>query len=372
MKIAHLADLHLGYRAYHRTSETGVNQREYDVAVAFKEVIDKLIERKPDLVLIAGDVFHSVRPANAVINFAFREFQRLHGELEDSTIIMIAGNHESPRSSDTGCVLELFHRIDNARRIKVVYNRVEPMVTLGGVGILCVPHNAVLQRPKLEPNEDAKQNVLLIHAASNEYVPQARHGGQILRAEEIKPDQWDYVALGDYHSHTVIAPNMITSTNIWAEADEPKGFVMFDLTNGKHEFVELASPRPVYDLGPFIGAEMTATDLDDFIEQELSQVPLEGAIVRVKILDVPRAVTRDMNRKQLAAWRTQALHLHLDIRPPAPVSRGPLTGPDGERLTLGEEFARFILDRFDEEKAQKLVELGQQYLDKADVDKEEI
>jgi DNA repair exonuclease SbcCD nuclease subunit len=380
MKICHLADLHLGYRAFHRTAQSGVNQREYDVAVAFKEVVDKLIEIQPDAVLVAGDFFHSVRPANSVINFAFREMQRLHEGIGKRPIIVIAGNHESPRSRDTGCVLELFHRIDGGAAIKVAYNEPRSIACNGGLQVLCVPHNAVLQRPKLEPYRDMKYNVLLIHAASNEYVPQARHGGQILRAEEIKPDEWDYVALGDYHSHTVIAPNMIypgsierTSTNIWAEADEPKGFVIYDLARGEHEFVELADLRPVFDLGPFHGTGMTASDLDDFIEQELSQIPIDGAIVRIKILDVPRSVAREMDRKKLGEWRSRALHLHPDIRPPAAVSRGPLVGPTGERRTLVEEFAAFIEDRFGDDRSKEVIELGRRYLDQAEEqDKEEV
>ncbi len=382
VKIAHLADLHLGYRAYHRSAQSGVNQREYDVAMAFKEVVDKLIEIQPDVVLVAGDFFHSVRPANSVINFAFREMQRLHKGIGRRAIIVIAGNHESPRSRDTGCVLELFHRIDGGAAIKVAYNEPRSITFPGvsGLHVLAVPHNAVLQRPKLEPDPNMKYNILLIHAASNEYIPQARHGGQILRAEEIKPDKWDYIALGDYHSYTVIAPNMIypgsierTSTNIWAEADEPKGFVVFDLSSGEHEFIELASPRPVFDLGPFIGADMLPAELDDFIEQELSQIPFDDAIVRVKILDVPNSVRRDLNHKQIMAWRSQALHLHLDIRPPKPVSRGPLVSPNGERRTLAEEFAAFIEDRFDKEKVGALIELGQKYLHQAEEqDKEDV
>ena len=67
MKLAHIADSHLGIRQYHRQTPTGINQREADVANAFRGVIDDVIAQHPDVVVIAGDLFHSVRPTNAAI-----------------------------------------------------------------------------------------------------------------------------------------------------------------------------------------------------------------------------------------------------------------------------------------------------------------
>ncbi len=67
MRLVHIADIHLGFRQYQRQTPTGINQREADVALALQRVIDKIIELKPDLVLIAGDVFHTVRPPNPAI-----------------------------------------------------------------------------------------------------------------------------------------------------------------------------------------------------------------------------------------------------------------------------------------------------------------
>ncbi len=72
MRLVHLSDLHLGFRNYQRQTPTGVNQREADVAFAFRKAIDKTIELRPDLILVGGDVFHSVRPTNSAIVDAYR------------------------------------------------------------------------------------------------------------------------------------------------------------------------------------------------------------------------------------------------------------------------------------------------------------
>ena len=77
MRLVHLSDLHLGYRQFQRQTAAGINQREADVASVFRNAIDRIIEIKPDLVVIAGDVFHNVRPPNPAILLAFTQFSRL-------------------------------------------------------------------------------------------------------------------------------------------------------------------------------------------------------------------------------------------------------------------------------------------------------
>ena len=111
MKLAHIADPHLGIRQYHRQTSTGINQREADVASAFRAAIDGVIAAKPDAVVVAGDLFHSVRPTNYAIVFAFRQFQRLRDALPNAPIVLIAGNHDTPRSVETGSILRLFEEL---------------------------------------------------------------------------------------------------------------------------------------------------------------------------------------------------------------------------------------------------------------------
>ena len=113
MIVAHLADLHLGYRAYHRLvpGEAGgsprFNARERDVSQAFRASLDQIIEMQVDLVLVAGDIFHTVRPSNTAIADAFRQFARLRDALPETPILIVAGNHDSPRAVETGSILTL-------------------------------------------------------------------------------------------------------------------------------------------------------------------------------------------------------------------------------------------------------------------------
>mgnify|MGYP006358280763 FL=1 len=159
MKIAHLADLHLGFRQYHRQTPAGINQREADTALAFRQAVDGVLAARPDVVVVAGDLFHSVRPTNAAIVFAFQQFQRIRAALPDAPIVLIAGNHDTPRSTETGSILRLFDELGvdvathEARRF--LYPRLE-------LSVLAVPHEALVQaeRPVLRPDGSARYEVL--------------------------------------------------------------------------------------------------------------------------------------------------------------------------------------------------------------------
>ncbi|HEU5358126.1 MAG TPA: metallophosphoesterase, partial [Gemmatimonadales bacterium] len=162
MRIAHLADLHLGFRQYHRQNANGINQREADVANAFRAAIDGVIAAAPDCVIVAGDLFHSVRPTNAAIVFAFRQFQRLREALPRTPVILVAGNHDTPRSSETGSILKLFEEIgvdvaaEGPRRL--VYPE-------GNLSVLAVPHQSLMEapRPSLRPEGNELFQVLVLH-----------------------------------------------------------------------------------------------------------------------------------------------------------------------------------------------------------------
>ncbi|MCJ7697957.1 MAG: DNA repair exonuclease [Thermoplasmata archaeon] len=111
MKVLHLADTHLGYSAYRKVTEEGVNQREIDVYDAFTQCIDYAVKTKPDLVLHAGDLFDSVRPTNRAITVAVQQILRL--SKENIPFIVISGNHETPKLKETGNIFSIFEHLDH-------------------------------------------------------------------------------------------------------------------------------------------------------------------------------------------------------------------------------------------------------------------
>jgi len=229
MRIAHLADVHLGFRQFQRLEPSGVNQREADVAAAFRRAIGAVIAQQPDAVVLAGDLFHSVRPTNRAIIEAFTQLRRLREALPGAPVVLIAGNHDTPRSVEAGSILKLMGTlgvdvVDDATR-RLDYPAL-------GLSVLAVPHAALLgerDSAAWRPDPRARHNVLVLHPEIPGLFPEGvtDYGGARVDLAELGggPDgPFDYVALGHYHIVHEVAPHIwysgsleYTSPNIWGE-----------------------------------------------------------------------------------------------------------------------------------------------------------
>jgi DNA repair protein SbcD/Mre11 len=335
VKLAHIADPHLGIRQYHRQTSTGINQREADVASAFRAAIDGVVAAKPDAVVVAGDLFHSVRPTNYAIVFAFRQFQRLRDALPNAPIVLIAGNHDTPRSVETGSILRLFEELgvdvasDTARRL--VYPELD-------LSIFAVPHGSVLtdERPALEPEGTQKHQVLLAHFEVEGEYPTghvaAEYGGAVVNRGALHLEDWTYVALGHYHTQHQVARNAwyagaldYIGPNIWGEARDEvehgshgKGWLLSDLTTGRVERHPVPLASQVLDLEPVKADGMSAAAIDEAISLRLMAIRggLSNKIIRLRVFDIPRHVSRELSHTAIRAFKTEALHFHLDLRRP--------------------------------------------------------
>ncbi|HYW50164.1 MAG TPA: DNA repair exonuclease [Gemmatimonadaceae bacterium] len=351
MRIAHLADLHLGFRQFQRISPSGNNQREADVARTTRRAIDAVIDSRPDLVLIAGDVFHQVRPSNPMILFALREFTRLRAALPATPIVMIAGNHDLPRAAETGCILALFRTVG----IQVVEHEPERLRFPDlGLSLFAVPDRLGQPLPALDTDADARWNVLLLHGEVQGVLPERAmvvdRSASEVTVEELQQAPWDYVALGHYHVHRQVAPHAwyagsldFVSSNAWGELAEQrqhgvpgKGFALHDLHTGEHTFVRVPSERRFIDLEPVDAHALAPADVDALVADRVAQVPggLDEAVVRLVVREIPRHVARDLDHKAIREYKRRALHFQLDTRKPELVRTRSASGAGGARPSL--------------------------------------
>ena len=391
MKIAHLADVHLGFRQYHRLTPSGVNQREADVAHAFRHAIDGIIDAAPDLVIFAGDLFHSVRPSNPAILHSFGLLSQMRAALPAVPFVIVAGNHDTPRSIETGTILKLFEAVGG---VHVVAEQPRDLVFEDlDLTVSCIPHMAWVTgaRPTLVPPGGSARQVLVTHGEVAGVLPRdswaLEYGGAVVEPSELHAERWDYVALGHYHVAHRIHENAwycgaleYVSPNPWGELiDEAregregeKGWLLVDLTNGidvRLQPVPLA--RRLISLPAIHASGLTAADIDAQIRKHVEAVRggIDDQIVRQVVFELPRPVARDVDHGMIREFKTRALHFHLDTR--RPETRHEVgVGAPGTRQTLTELLADYLGRRpLDAEVDRNLlVALGRHYLDEVEQD----
>ena len=386
MRLVHLSDLHLGYRQYQRLTPSGFNQREYDVARTFERAVAQIVKLRPELILVAGDVFHSSRPTNAAILHAFRQFLHIRTELPETRVVMIAGDHDTPRTTESGNILGLFAQIG----VSVAANDSRAIVIPElDTTVLAVPDIVGMPTPQLSlgPSDRRKHNILAIHADLKDVVPQYyseldRATNSLIRAD-LQLAQWDYVALGHYHVHRMVAPNAYysgsldyTSLNVWFDKDQEeelglagKGFIEYDLEKKTMQYHVLEASRDFRQLKPINARDMAPAEVDAAIHKAIEKVKggIEDKVVRLVVKDIPRQVSRELDHRALREYKKRALSFILDFRRPEVTRRqgagGPLRRPSVADVVREQLTTREIPSDLDR---GRLVELGMKYLDDAE------
>ncbi len=350
MKLVHLADLHLGYRAYNRLTSKGLNIRERDVIKAFKESLDRVSAINPDIIIMAGDIFHRPRPGNTSIYLCIK-FLLDFRKVCSAPVVMISGNHEASKSLENENILKVIEA--TVPGVKVIDRQIEQFVLQErSISILGVPYNALcgFEKTSLLPDNNYKYNILTIHGSYESIkCPELDTYGQasLLNAENINQAKWDYVALGHYHKYTKLAENTFysgaierTSSNIWQEAQEPKGFIEYNLETGEQVFHSLESPRKVVDVKRIDVNNLTAEEINLKIGQEVSKIAdIEDSIIRLTLENIDNNAIRNLDYAKLRSYRKKALHFRLNL-----IKKSPALQTRESSLKEGKDLFEFFED----------------------------
>lgn len=236
MKFAHLADTHLGYRQY------GLFDRETDFYNVFNNIIDKIIEERPDFVIHSGDLFEFSRPPTTAL---LKVQQGLLALKEaDIPVFAIAGNHDIIMRKNAIPPHVLFRELG----LKVISPNnpyfIKDDIFIGGTPYVS-KHQSTYLSETLKELDQISQNydkrVLVLHQGIDKYLPFEYE----LELADI-PESFHYYAMG--HIHTRIIDNFGEgklaypgSTEIW-KSDElasykskGKGFYMVDMVGDEPE-----------------------------------------------------------------------------------------------------------------------------------------
>lgn len=315
--IIHFSDTHLGYQAYDRVSNEGINAREQDVYDAFERVIGRILELRPALAIHSGDFFHRPSPSNRALTFALEQLRRLSDA--GIPLVLIAGNHETPKTIYNSPILRALRSLNG---MFPFFGERNEQVILGDVVVHGVPHindnrlliNA-LQEMKAVPG---KFNILLLHTSLGKRFLMEEYGEQVFPPEfEATLGQFQYIALGHWHNYQQIdvhpcawysgSIERLSDTEIGVE----KGFLRLDIQSDNTCTVqfEAIETRPWLRWEMHNCHEYTVADIEVSLEQFQRENPVENAIISLTFNDIRTEQTLEIGNLRLKQIFPQAFQI---------------------------------------------------------------
>ena len=246
MKIIHFSDTHLGFNDLDILNENNINQREADFYSAFEQVVEYIKQTKPNYIIHTGDFFHRVSPSNRAITFALNQINQI--SKLNIPFIIIAGNHETPRTNLSSPILKIFENYEN---IYVAYNQKYEKFEFNDIVFHTIPHlNDELQIDKeilkIEPHK-TKKNILMLHCSVGANYLMEEFGEFVFpKDKEYIFDKMDYVALGHWHGFKEVKKNVYYSGATEATSindRREKGFI--ELNDFEVKFIPIETRKIV-------------------------------------------------------------------------------------------------------------------------------
>jgi DNA repair exonuclease SbcCD nuclease subunit len=370
MKILHMADTHLGYSAYRKLTEDGMNQREIDIYNSFKQCIDYAVKSKPDLILHAGDLFDSVRPTNRAITVALEQVIRLSNE--KIPFVVISGNHETPKLKETGNIFKIFEHLDHIYPIYDNKYETIPFEIKGKKIIIhAVPHcqkkeGFIDNLKKITPDSSADFNVFIAHGAVTGIKEfKMNEFNELFIPTEALSKDFDYIALGHYHNYTKIVENAFYSGSserlTFAEADGKKGCIEIELEpKTRYKFIEIDT-RHMIDVASINCLNLSIEDITKKIQVTIQKIKPKDKIFRIKLENIPSHIYRGIDFNQIRKLCSGAVHFEIksDV-----IKEGEQKISENYKIkSITNEFEKFLKDRDVAEK-DLLLKLGLEYIQK--------
>jgi len=304
IRIAHVSDTHLGYRALNKVDpESGRNQRTVDVDLAFERTIDDILKQRVDAVIHGGDVFHHARPTWHSMRHFIRQIRRI--ERAGIPALVIAGNHDTPRIRTGGSAYSVIELALSDTRFVAEYIDLHELDVFKHLDlhVHAIPHGALTNPdPVLSQVAQGRRNILVCHGMVPGILSPGVHsepGEQQLEGALLDPG-FDYIALGHYHLFMQPAAKAWYSGSTerfgWGDRDVEPGYAIVTMdAPGEPVAVEHIDipTRPMIDLKPVNGRSLQPRDIADAVINQLVALQSPDALTRVDLRDADRAVRRE-------------------------------------------------------------------------------
>jgi len=263
MKIAILSDSHLGFG---RGTE-----RKGDAEIAFKESIEKIIEKNVDAVIFVGDLFDTPIPSSESFIFAIRNIAKFASIKNDVIVENTIGKNRLQKFSTMGIPFIAIHG-NHERRSKGFENPVESIEDIGflihlhlqGIilkkdnervaiqGMSYVPERYakdVLLKWNPKPIENCK-NILMLHQSIDRFIYSPLEPPTI-NLEDL-PKGFDLILDGHIHKRETVLLGktkfLICGSTVATQTknEGQKGFYILDTKTMELKFFELKNQRKIF------------------------------------------------------------------------------------------------------------------------------
>jgi exonuclease SbcD len=339
-------------------------ERRRDHLRCFEEAIEYAKSNHPDFLLLAGDVFDTVRPGNFVRARIMEDLRAVHEF--GVRVIAVSGDHDTPKVAEEGSSPLAVY--GNSGYVQFFEDQRKFRPRRFVIEGLNVDVRGLSRDPLLGSNEDplvrsavhfgGDVNILLTHYPVEGFVGYARDEPMIKLASV--PSNCQLVCVGHFHSYqtkelhdtTIIYPGS-TERASFQEENEEKGFAWIELgregvISREHIRTSAREFKTIDALFPEDPAPM------EELERVLDESTNQDAVVRLRLKG-------RVTVEQLSKYRRSELLLHsegdffhlvvdegeLEIESPEPIQALPRTTPLEE---LKRHFAAAMVAATGEEK----------------------
>lgn len=305
LRFIHFSDTHLGFSDLDLQDENGKNIREEDVYNSFRNIVDIIIERKPDFVIHAGDIFHRSSPTNRALIIAAQELYRL--AKSGIPFYMVAGNHDYPKSTFTTPIHDLYASVIKG---KVFYEEKYEQFEKDKYIIHALPHinnESAFENEALKigiTNRD-KINILITHLSLPSFRME-EFGERVLPEKSLnKFKDFDYVALGHWHkfNHAEKYGNVYYSGSTerfsFSETGYQKGVVEVTIDKEtKTKFIPIKT-RNYFSIKVDKCSEKNKSEIISEIKKALTKDELKESIIHVSLNNLTSTQYYEITKEDL-------------------------------------------------------------------------
>jgi len=318
MKIVHCSDLHLGKRF--SGNKDYVKKRYMDFFNAFATFIDKVEEIKPDVCLIAGDIFDKKEINPDILSKTEYLFKRLRDNVKKD-IIAIEGNHDNSRILEESWleylqeqnILKVFYYnkdFEEKNYLKIDDINFYPV---GYPGFM-IDEALTKLSEKLNPQE---KNIVIVHtgiSGGTNTLP----GLVSTSILDLFKDKTIYIAGGHIHSFTTypkekpyfFVSGSLEFSNVQNEKSDKKGFILFDTDTLNYEFIELEHRKRIKKDFSYSNFSNLENEFENFVK-ELNLTGEEILVISVSLNNNDYINTESLEN---IAEKNGALKTHILIK----------------------------------------------------------